>query len=83
MISERHRISESFLMGRGPEALENETLRIASLVTGVFASAHVRSRQVLEEGYSAQNVAFGMGGGLLQKVRKFYPRNVQRPTESD
>ena len=28
-----------------------------------------RARQVLAEKYSAQNVAFGMGGGLLQKVR--------------
>lgn len=26
-------------------------------------------RAVLDAGYSAANVAFGMGGGLLQKVR--------------
>jgi len=26
--------------------------------------------KVLAEGYSAQNVAFGMGGGLLQKVNR-------------
>ncbi|KAI9014991.1 nicotinate phosphoribosyltransferase family-domain-containing protein [Gaertneriomyces semiglobifer] len=50
-----------------------KVIRGAGIIQGdavTYASLKMMLRKVMDEGYSAQSVAFGMGGGLLQRLNR-------------